>query len=69
MRTRSSSTARRVRWIAGSDRCAPIWRDCCARPGADQEARIVLVQHELLELVEVLDPDATRTSGQMRERL
>ncbi|EWT03222.1 hypothetical protein N865_01790 [Intrasporangium oryzae NRRL B-24470] len=32
-------------------------------------ARLVLVQHALLTLVEILDPEAGRTSGRMRERL
>ncbi|TQM61957.1 hypothetical protein [Humibacillus xanthopallidus] len=32
-------------------------------------ARLTMVQHELLRLVELLDPEASRTSGRLRERL
>jgi hypothetical protein len=37
-------------------------------PGRAKE-RIVAIQHELLGLVELLDPEAARTSGKLRERL
>jgi hypothetical protein len=39
---------------------------------ADPQAgmkRCVLVQHELLALIQLLDPEAKRTSGRLRERL
>ena len=39
-----------------------------ATPGAGQ-ARLVAIQHELLELVQLLDPDASRTSGRIRTPL
>jgi hypothetical protein len=43
--------------------------DAMARDPALGQTRLVEVQHELLQLIEILDPEAHRTSGRLRERL
>ena len=58
-------TARLTRWLR------PVREDLEAiaqLPTAGRD-RIVEVQHELLTLVDMLDPSAHRTSGRLRERL